>query len=132
MESVRQLHRVTVWSRNPEHARAFVARESAGRDYPILAAQTAQAAVADVDLICTLTAAAEPVLCGDWVRAGCHINAVGASRPDARELDTAVIAKARLFVDRRESALKEAGDFLIPKQEAQSRPRTFRERSASC
>ena len=54
---------------------------------------------------------------GDWLTAGAHINAVGSSVPLARELDTSAVAKSRLFVDRRESTLNEAGDFLIPKKE---------------
>jgi alanine dehydrogenase len=57
------------------------------------------------------------VLAGEWLRDGAHVNAVGASLPFARELDTAAIARSRLYVDRRESALNEAGDFLIPRQE---------------
>jgi ornithine cyclodeaminase len=57
------------------------------------------------------------VLRGDWIAAGAHVNAVGASVPAARELDTAAVVRSRLFVDRRESALNEAGDFLIPKRE---------------
>jgi ornithine cyclodeaminase/alanine dehydrogenase-like protein (mu-crystallin family) len=56
-------------------------------------------------------------LFGDWLSPGTHVNAVGASLPTARELDTTAVARARLFVDRRESTLNEAGDFLVPKRE---------------
>lgn len=77
---------------------------------------TAREAVADADIICTTTAALEPVLMGDWLAAGGHINAVGSSTPFMRELDTEAVVKSRLFVDRRESTLNEAGDFLIPKK----------------
>jgi ornithine cyclodeaminase len=73
--------------------------------------------VEGADLICTVTASSEPVLRGEWIAAGCHINAVGASTPGARELDTAAVVRGRLVVDRRESALNEAGDFLIPRRE---------------
>ena len=57
------------------------------------------------------------MLKGEWLAPGAHVNAVGASVKTARELDTAAVQKARLFVDRRESALNESGDFLIPKAE---------------
>jgi ornithine cyclodeaminase len=73
--------------------------------------------VLGADLVCTVTASKEPVLRGEWLAAGAHVNAVGASLPTARELDTPAMVAARLFVDRRESALHEAGDFLIPKAE---------------
>jgi ornithine cyclodeaminase len=78
---------------------------------------TPRAAVEGADLICTTTAAREPVLEGAWLAPGAHINAVGACFAAARELDTAAVVRARLIVDRRESALAEAGDFLIPKAE---------------
>src|SRR5439155_733863 len=76
-----------------------------------------QAAVAGADLICTATAARDPVLSGAWIASGAHINAVGACFKTSRELDTAAVARARLYVDRRESALNEAGDFLIARAE---------------
>jgi ornithine cyclodeaminase/alanine dehydrogenase-like protein (mu-crystallin family) len=116
MELVRHLRRVRVWSRNPEHARAFAEREAAGRPFPIEAVATADEAVSGAGIICTVTASTVPVLKGESLAAGAHINAVGASRPDARELDTSAVSNARLFVDQREAALSEAGDFLIPRQ----------------
>jgi ornithine cyclodeaminase len=78
---------------------------------------TAEAAVTGADLICTVTSARTPVLLGSWLRPGAHINAVGSSLPEARELDTDAVRRARLYVDRRESALNEAGDFLLPRAE---------------
>ena len=93
--------------------------EDAGRSHQAQfdVAQTAESAVRDADVVCTVTAAREPVLLGEWLREGTHVNAVGASIPTARELDTAAVARSRLFVDRRESALAEAGDVLIPMKE---------------
>jgi ornithine cyclodeaminase/alanine dehydrogenase-like protein (mu-crystallin family) len=117
MHVARQLRRVRVWSRNPDHARTFAEQESARIGIQIETAETAQAAVTGADLICATTASAEPVLKGDWVLPGTHINLVGASLPTNRETDTALMVKARLFVDRRESTLAESGDFLIPKSE---------------
>jgi ornithine cyclodeaminase len=76
-----------------------------------------QAAVEGADIICTTTAAPEPILQGEWIAAGTHINAVGSSVPFTRELDTATVQQAKLFVDRRESTVNEAGDFLFAKKE---------------
>lgn len=117
MAVARQLRRVRVWSRNPEHAQAFADQESTRVGIQIEPMPSVQAAVTGADLICTTTSSAEPVLMGEWVSPGTHLNVVGASLPTARETDTALMVKARLFVDRRESTMKESGDFLIPKQE---------------
>ena len=117
MKEVRKLRRVRVWSRNPESARRFAAGLGPRHGLTIEAMPSARAAVEGADLICTTTAAREPVLEGAWLSPGTHINAVGACFAASRELDTAAVARARLIVDRRESALAEAGDFLIPRAE---------------
>jgi len=114
---IRAIKRVRVWSPTPEHAKAFAERESRRHGVEIRPMGSARGAVSDADLICTATSSREPVLKGDWVAPGAHINAVGASSKTARELDTAAAKQARWYVDRRESALNEAGDFLIPKAE---------------
>ena len=117
MSVARALRRVRVWSRDPAHATAFTKRESGRSPCSIEPCPTARAAVEGADLICTVTASREPVLLGDWIAPGAHVNAVGASFKGARELDTRAVARARLYVDRRESTLHEAGDFLIPREE---------------
>jgi ornithine cyclodeaminase len=117
MSIARNIKRVRVWSRDPDHARQFAERESQAHGIPIEPAFTVPEAVEDADIICTTTAAPEPVIQGEWIAAGAHVNAVGSSVPFTRELDTAAVAKSRLFVDRRESTLNEAGDFLFPKKE---------------
>ncbi len=114
---VRDLRRVRVWSRQPEHAARFAEGESRTRGVEIRAMGSAREAVADADIICTVTAAAEPVLLGKWVAPGTHVNAVGACTPNARELDTEAVVRSRLFVDWRDSTLNESGDFLIPRAE---------------
>ena len=68
-------------------------------------------------IICTVTSSADPLVKGEWVSKGTHINAVGSSTPVARELDTVAILKSKLFTDCYESLFKEAGDFIIPKNE---------------
>jgi len=117
MLKVRKIRRVRVWSLPLDHARKFVERVS--RHYNIHAEFIASAreAVTGADLICTVTSAGEPILAGEWIASGTHINAVGSSVPFTRELDTAAVVKSRLFVDRRESTINEAGDFLFPKRE---------------
>jgi len=77
----------------------------------------AREAVENADISCTVTSSPQPLVLGDWIHPGTHINAVGSSTPGARELDTAAIAKSRLFTDCYESLFNEAGDFLIPKKE---------------
>lgn len=113
----RTITRVRIWSRNAEHARQFAGRESRRHGITVEPMKTAREAVANADIICTTTAATVPVVLGEWLQPGAHLNAVGACVPAARELDTAAMLKSRLFVDRRESALKEAGDFIIAKKE---------------
>ncbi|MFQ5706931.1 MAG: ornithine cyclodeaminase family protein [bacterium] len=117
MRCVRKIHRIRVWSRNFAHAQQFAVRESARLHIEVEPMKTAEEAVADATIICTTTSASDPILKGDWLTPGTHLNAVGACVPFMRELDTAAVARSRLFVDRRESALKEAGDFLIPQKE---------------
>jgi len=117
MLAARRIGRVRVWSPNPDHVQAFVRNISERHDAVVTPTTNALDTVKGADIVCTTTSAREPVLMGDWLVPGAHINAVGSSIPLARELDTAAVAKSRLFVDRRESTLNEAGDFLIPKRE---------------
>ena len=71
----------------------------------------------NADIICTVTSSSLPVLMGDWLQPGTHINAVGACTPNVRELDTKAVQMSVLFTDSYESLFSEAGDFLIPKKE---------------
>ncbi len=113
----RPVTKVKVWSRTPQHAEAFAQRAARQHSMRIVAARSAEDAIRGADLICTATSAKEPVLQGEWIEPGAHINAVGSSVAFARELDGRAIQRSRLFVDRRESALNEAGDFLLAKKE---------------
>lgn len=117
MKLVRPIRRVRVWSRDPVRARQFAEGESTRHGIAVDPVGTAQEAVADAEIICTVTGAHEPVLHGSWISPGAHINAVGACIAAARELDTDAVVRSRLYVDRRESALHEAGDILIAKAE---------------
>lgn len=117
MKCVRTLRRVRVWSRTREHADAFAqhAQERFGIDVEV--ADSVRAAVVSADIICTVTASHEPVLQAEWITPGAHLNVVGAALPTAREVDSATVRMARLYTDRRESVLNEAGDVLIPLRE---------------
>jgi ornithine cyclodeaminase len=113
----RDVRRVRVWSRSREHADAFAERESARHGIEVEVMPAAREAVEGADLICTTTSSSDPVLEGAWLSPGAHINAVGSALATARELDTEAVVRSRLYVDRRESALAESGDFLVPKEE---------------
>jgi len=113
----RRVTRVRAWSRSRDNVARFV--DAAARRFGVTveAARDARAAVEGASLICTTTSAHQPILEGAWIAPGAHVNAVGSSIRTARELDSAAMKRAALFVDRRESAQAEAGDFLIPKAE---------------
>ena len=117
MMVVRPVRRVRVYSLPAESAAAFAARESKQIGLDVEACSSAEEAAEGADLICTVTSATEPVLRSAWVSPGAHINAVGAYTPATRELDSALVAGARLYADRRESLLSESGEFVIPKAE---------------
>jgi alanine dehydrogenase len=111
---VRSLRDVRVWSPTHDHRTAFVREMRPRVDAPILAAASARDAVDGADLIVLATAAREPVVRSEWIAEGAHICAVGACRPDQREMETALVGRGRVFVDSREGALVEAGDIVIP------------------
>lgn len=117
MQAARKLRRVRVWSRTRANAEQFAREEGDRRGVAIDVCGDAESAVRDADLVCTTTAAREPVLLGRWLAPGTHVNAVGACFAATRELDAAAVARARLFTDRRESCLAEAGDFLLARSE---------------
>ncbi|HEU5310604.1 MAG TPA: ornithine cyclodeaminase family protein, partial [Candidatus Eisenbacteria bacterium] len=87
---------------------------SATAGLAIEASGSAEEAVRGADLVCTTTSSKEPVLRGEWLAPGAHVNAVGSCFPSAQEIDTETVRRSRFYTDCRESCLKEAGDFLIP------------------
>lgn len=113
MLAVRPISRVRAWSPNATRLSAFAAEASAAHEITLETVGNARAAVEDAEIVCTLTAATEPIVEGAWLQPGAHINAVGSALPTARELDAEVLRRARLFVDRRESAMHESGDVLL-------------------
>ncbi len=115
MLCVRPIRRVRVWSRTPAHAQACARQMAERHGIPVEALPSARAAVQGADVVCTVTSAREPVLEGEWLAPGAHVNAVGSSTRTHRELAADAVRRARLYVDRRESTLAESGDFLLAK-----------------
>ena len=101
---VREFTEVRVWS--PRNAERFA------REFQVHAAISAEAAVCGADVIVVATSATTPILQGEWVAPGAHINAVGATRPNWRELDNEILQRATIYVESREAALKESGDVI--------------------
>jgi thiomorpholine-carboxylate dehydrogenase len=102
---VRPFEEIRVWSPTPEHAKRFAQEIGA-------TAMSAEEAVRGADVVVTVTNSKTPVLNGSWLRPGCHVNAVGACRPDWRELDDEAMRNV-VFVDSREGARKESGDIIL-------------------
>jgi ornithine cyclodeaminase len=117
MRAVREFERVVVWGRTPGR---FADLDDV-EEVP-----DAETAVRAADVLVTATSAAEPIVRREWLKPGVHVNAVGSSIPTTRELDTETMAAASLFVDRRESTVSEAGDFLFPMQEGAIGPEHIR------
>ena len=111
MRAVRTVGAHPVASRTNENAQALA--DETGAE----AADSVEEAVRGADVVVTATNSTEPVLRHEWLKPGAHVNAVGSSVKTARELDTATMAAGSLFVDRRESTLNEAGDYLFAAEE---------------
>lgn len=113
LDQARRLADIRVASRDSGRAGRLAASLTGRTRAAVRAVGSAREAVTGADVIVTATSSATPVLHGDWIAPGTHINAVGACLPHARELDTAAVAAAVLFADRRQSLLAESGDYLL-------------------
>jgi ornithine cyclodeaminase len=114
---VRPIKRARVVARNFEHAEELTREMQPQFAFPIEPVHTNEDAVRDADLIVAATSSLEPVINKDWISAGAHINAIGTHSPTSREVDGATMAAARIFVDLRESAMNESGDYLLAVKE---------------
>jgi ornithine cyclodeaminase len=117
IDRVRELRDVRVWSPSSERRESFARDMAAHVTAPIRAVASAEVAVRDASIVVLVTAAREPVIRNEWVADGAHICAVGACRPDQREMEAALVARGELWVDSREGALSEAGDILLAIEE---------------
>ena len=109
LRHVRAFKEVRVWS--PRNAPAFAQRHG------VQAVATAADAVRGADVVVVAASATSPILQGRWLSPGTHVNAIGATRPEWRELDDDLVTTARIFVDSREAALRESGDVIAAKRE---------------
>ena len=114
LKLVREIKKVFVWDIDIVSADRYAQEMSEKFGMHIQVCKTSQEAVEEADIICTVTAAKEPIVYGAYIKEGAHINAVGACLPKVRELDTDIVTKGRIYADSMESFLNEAGDFLIP------------------
>jgi len=112
LERVWTFTEARVWSPTPAHRSAFVAEMSAVVETPLVAASSTEEAVRGADVIVLATSSPGPVLEADWVKTGAHVVSVGACRPNQREMDPVLVARARVYVDSRDAALVEAGDIV--------------------
>ncbi len=112
---VRDLESIVVWGRSPERAQAFAERMHAELALPVATAGGVREAVAEADIICTVTSATEPILKGEWVRPGTHVNLVGSGHSGAAEIDSDLVAHSRFIADSREGVLNQGGEFLRAK-----------------
>jgi ornithine cyclodeaminase len=117
MIAVRPILRARVHSKTPDNSRRFAETATSRHGIDVRVAEDAREAVEGAAIVCTTTSSRQPVLLGEWLAPGVHVNAVGSSLPTARELDASAMAKARLFVDRRESTINESGDYLMANKE---------------
>ena len=111
--AVRPIKRVTLWNRTHGHA-VSLAFGLAVAGIEAMIADDLAAAVADADIVSCATLATEPIVHGQWLKPGTHVDLVGGFTPKMREADNDAVKRARIFVDTRDGALKEAGDMVIP------------------
>ena len=116
MMKVRKLETIVIWGRSAERARTLAALLGEELSADIVVAPSARVAAVDADIICTVTSSDEPILTGEWLRPGVHINIVGSSRAGPVEVDNDLVARSRFFVDSREGVLAQGAEFLNAKK----------------
>jgi len=126
MSEVRSIKRCRVASRHIEHAKDFCEEMRPDFPFALEPVETVEEALAGADLIVTTTTAVEPIVRREWIAAGAHLNLVGSSTPNTREVDSETMAAVSLFVDRRESTINEAGDYLLAAREGVIGPNHIR------
>ena len=117
MTTILNLEEIRVWSKNKKNAKKLVEEQRKKYAISFRPFDTVNEAIYNADIICTTTAAVEPILQGNYLMQGVHINAVGSSVRNTRELDGFAIKLSKLYVDKIESTINESGDFLMAKQE---------------
>jgi alanine dehydrogenase len=116
--TVRQVREIRAAGRDPERLRRFCEEMSAAVGVPVTPVESAEAAVRDADIVVTATTAKEPIVLGDWLKPGTHLNVMGSNWANRREVDEHVIKRSDLIViDSKEQGMLEAGDLLVPIQQ---------------
>jgi ornithine cyclodeaminase len=112
---VRDIESIVVWGRSHDRARAFAERMQAELGLPAAAAASVKDAVAKADIVCTVTTASEPILKGEWVRPGTHLNLVGSGLAGPVEVDNDLVVRSQFIADSREGVLSQGAEFLRAK-----------------
>jgi len=116
IRKVRDIESIVVWGRSAERARAFAERMHSELSLSVVPVENAREAVRFADIICTVTSAAEPILKGEWVRPGTHVNVVGSGFAGPVEVDNDLVVRSRFIVDSREGVLRQGAEFLRAKE----------------
>jgi len=117
LSNVRTIKRARVVSLNPDHPKKLAQDMRDILPFPVEPVESVQQALDGADLVVTATSARQPVIKREWISAGAHVSGIGTYSNAAREIDSATMAAASIYVDRRESALNEAGDYVLAAQE---------------
>jgi ornithine cyclodeaminase len=115
ISKVRSIESIVIWGRSPERSRAFAKQMQEELAVPVSSAGTVEEAVAEADIVCTVTSAAEPILRSAWVRPGAHLNLVGSSHAGPAEVDNDLVVRSRFIADSREGVLAQGAEFLRAK-----------------
>jgi ornithine cyclodeaminase len=115
ISKVRDLESISIWGRSLDRARAFAERMQAELSVPVSSSGTVEEAIAEADIVCTVTSAAEPILKGKWVRPGTHLNLVGSSHAGPAEVDNDLVVCSRFIADSREGVINQGAEFLRAK-----------------
>src|SRR3954471_2552153 len=115
ISKVRKLDSILIWGRSHERAHELAAKLQEELRIPSSAAATGKEAAAQADIICTVSGASDPILYGEWVRPGTHVNVVGSSYAGPAKVDNDLVARSRFVADSREGVLRQGAEFLRAK-----------------
>jgi len=115
LSKVRKLSAIDIWGRSPERARTLAANLQAELSLSVSPASSVEEAASSAEMICTVSGASEPILKGEWVRPGTHVNVVGSSYAGPVEIDNDLVVRSRFIADSREGVLQQGAEFLRAK-----------------
>ncbi len=121
MSKVRDITSARVYSPTPSHRDAYARKVSAKLGIDVRAVDSGREAVAGSDIVVTATPARAPIVLGDWLSEGIHVNAIGSGTPELREVDEVVLSKSKIVADDIDAAVAETGDFITPMREGKFR-----------